>query len=247
MVPFLYFVYEGFGAAWGWLVAPELEAAVAHATSLFVIVPTAIVGVIAYSRKGIVSWRAALPIAVFSIPGGILGASVAILLPANLLKLGFGIFLIISAIQLVSTRKSATERPLRISYLVTIPTGLAVGVFSALMGVGGGLIAIPMLLYLIGLPIQRVAATSLAIIIFAASSGTVTYIVEGWNVAGRPPGSIGFVHAAAALPLMVGSLLTVRTGAKVNQKMDVKLLRRMFAALLLILGVRLVVQAVMAL
>jgi uncharacterized membrane protein YfcA len=244
MVPFLYFVYEGWGASFGWTVAPELEAAVSHATSLFVIVPTAIVGVLAYSRKRLVEWRAALPIAAFSIPGGILGARVAILLPADLLKVAFGLFLLASAIQLVAGKRTASERPLRISAWVTIPTGLGVGVFSALMGVGGGLVAIPMLIHLIGMPVQKVAATSLAVIIFAASAGTITYIAEGWTAPGLPPGSLGYVHALAALPLMIGSVLTVQAGARLNQSMDVRLLRRLFAALLLVLGGRLVVQGI---
>jgi uncharacterized membrane protein YfcA len=247
MVPFLYFVYEGFGAAFGWVVPLEMEATVAHATSLFVIVPTAIVGVVAYARAGAVSWRAALPVAVFSVLGGIVGARAAILLPGDWLKLGFGVFLIASAVQLVAKRTSVEERPLRLSPLLTVPTGLVVGVFSALMGVGGGLVAIPMLIHLIGLPMQKVAATSLAVIIFAATAGTLTYIVSGWNISGMPPWSLGYVHAPAALPLMLGSVLTVRAGAKLNQRMEVRLLRRVFAVLLFVLGGRLVLQALAAL
>jgi len=117
-----------------------------------------------------------------------------------------------------------------------------VGIFSALMGVGGGLVAIPMLIYWIGLPLQKVAATSLAVIIFAAAAGTATYIVEGWNAAALPPGSLGYVHALAAMPLMIGSVLTVQAGARLNQTLDVRMLRRVFAVLLIVLGGRLVIQ-----
>lgn len=238
MVPFLYFVYESARLS----VAPELQATVAHATSLFVIVPTAVVGALSYHRSGRVAWRAALPIGAFSVIGGVLGARLAILLPGELLKLVFGLFLMINAAQLTRERRGAGDHALRLSLAVTIPVGIGVGVFSALLGVGGGLVAIPLLLYVVGLSIEKVAATSLAIIMFAASAGTLTYIVSGLGQAGLPAGSLGYVNATAGVPLMIGSILTVRLGAKVNQRMNVRTLKRVFALLLFVLGLRLAIQ-----
>jgi len=244
MVPFLYFVYDGPGPAWGWTVMPDLAATVSHATSLFVIVPTAIVGTIAYSRQGAVAWRAALPIAAASMVGGVAGARVAVLLPGDLLKSVFGLFLIASAVQLVLVQSNPGERPARQTIWLTLPTGIIVGMFSALMGVGGGLVAIPLLLYVIGLPVRKVAATSLAVIVFAATAGSLTYIVTGWAEPGLPAGSLGYVHAPAAIPLMIGSVFAVRLGTRVNQRMDVRVLQRIFAVLLFLLGARLMVQGV---
>lgn len=244
MVPFLYFVYDGAaatGAAWNLPI--ELHTTVAHATSLLVIVPTAAVGTWSYHRTGHVSWRSAVPIGLFSVVGGVLGARVAILLPGDLLKVAFGLFLLGTAFQLTREQRRGADRPLRLSPMVTIPTGLSVGLFSALLGVGGGLVAIPLLLYVVGLPIDKVAATSLAVITFAASAGTVTYIVSGLGHPGLPPGSLGYVHALAGLPLMLGSVLTVPLGARVNRRTDVRTLRLIFAVLLLVLGLRLLAQA----
>lgn len=246
MVPFLYFVYDSLAGTLGpdWTFAGDLHATVAHATSLFVIVPTAALGAWSYHRSGRVSWRTAIPIGVSSIAGGIVGANIAILLPASVLKLAFGVFLLVTAAQLTRERKGAGDRPLRLSPWVTIPVGLTVGIFSALLGVGGGLVAIPLLLYVVGLPIEKVAATSLAVIVFAASAGTVTYVLSGAGHPGLPTGSLGYVHVPAGLPLMIGSLVTVRLGARVNQRMNVKTLRTLFALLLLVLGIRLVMQGV---
>jgi uncharacterized membrane protein YfcA len=245
MVPFLYFVYDNMAATLGpgWVVAGDLHATVAHATSLFVIVPTAAFGAWSYNRSGLVSWRTALPIGAFSVPGGILGANVAILLPAAVLKLAFGVFLLITAAQLTRERDRTVGRPLRLSLRVTIPIGIIVGIFSALLGVGGGLVAIPLMLYIVGLPIEKVAATSLAVIVFAASAGTVTYMIGGADHGGLPAGSMGYVHVIAGLPLMIGSLVTVGLGARVNQTMNVKTLRTVFAILLVLVGLRLVVQS----
>lgn len=242
MVPFLYFVYEGWGSSWG--IPADIQATVAHATSLFVIVPTAMLGSWSYHRAGRVSWRSALPIGAFAVAGGIIGARVAILLPGEVLKLAFGVFLVLNAVHLARERRGGAEHALRLSLWTTIPVGLSVGIFSALLGVGGGLVAIPLLLYVVGLPIEKVAATSLAVIVFAASAGTVTYIISGIGEAGLPAGNIGYVHTSAGLPLMIGSLLTVRLGTRVNQRLKVKTLRAVFAILLFALGMRLVLQGV---
>jgi uncharacterized membrane protein YfcA len=243
MVPFLYFVYDASVTGASWNLPADLHATVAHATSLLVIVPTAALGAWAYNRTGHLSWRTAVPIGLSSVVGGILGARVAILLPADLLKVAFGLFLLATAVQLTRERRGGGDRPLRLSPAVTIPTGLTVGLFSALLGVGGGLVAIPLLLYVVGLSIEKVAATSLAVITFAASAGTLTYIVSGLGDPGLPDGSLGYVHALAGLPLMAGSVLTVQLGARVNRRTNVKTLRMIFAILLFVLGLRLLAQA----
>lgn len=247
MVPLLYFFYEsGFGAALG-AVPFDLEATITHATSLFVIVPTAIVGTAAYARSGLVVWRAAIPVGLFSIIGGVLGARIALALPGGALKLGFGLFLIATAAQLLTSNRHAGRDELRLALRVTVPVGIGVGMFSAILGVGGGLVAIPLLLHVVGVDLRRVAATSLAIIVLAASAGTLTYMVTGSGVTGLPAASVGYVHVAAGIPLMIGSVLTVRLGARANQRMDIRTLRRVFAVILAVLGVRLVLQGAGAL
>lgn len=241
MVPFLYFVYEG--AIGGAAVEPGLIAAVAHATSLFVIVPTAVVGVHSYAKSGRIAWQAAIPIGIFSLAGGVIGARTALVLPEEVLRIAFGFFLIATAVQLAMQPERKGGRPLRLELRRMAPTGLVVGIFSALLGVGGGIVAIPLLLHVAGLGVDRVAATSLAIIIFAATAGTVTYMLSGGGVVGLPAGSVGYVHIAAALPLMLGAVLTVRLGTQANQRMSSRSLQWVFAVVLFVLGARLVIQS----
>jgi len=247
MVPFLYFFYESTrGTALG-VIPLDLQPTVAHATSLFVIVPTALIGTIAYARARVVVWRAAIPVGLASVVGGVIGARVALLLPGSVLKFAFGLFLLATAAQLAWGRRHDAGHPLRLQPWITIPIGLFAGMFSAIMGVGGGLVAIPLLLHFVGVDIRRVAATSLTIVVLAASAGTVTYMVTGNGVAGLPSSAVGFVHVAAGIPLMIGSVLTVRLGTRVNQRMDTKTLRRVFAVFLAVLGLRLLVQGAGAL
>lgn len=241
IVPFLYFFYAH--PAWGGVTFdPALHATVAHATSLFIIIPTAIVGTITYSRAGLVSWRAVLPVAAFSLISAALGARLATRVPPEMLKIFFGCFLIFTATQVVRRRDPGTDTgPERHSLLFSALTGLAVGVFSALLGVGGGLVAIPLLLYVMRLDLSRVAATSLAIVVFAATSGTLTYMLSGAGLPGLPEGHVGYVHVAAALPMLPGAMIAARWGSKLNQRLDTARLRWLFSAFFLLMGLRLAV------
>lgn len=242
MVPFLYFFYDR--PEWfGFATAPDLRVVVAHATSLFVIVPTSIRGAYAYHRAGLVEWRAVWPIGISSVLAAAGAAWVAPSIPPELLKVGFGVFLLASGVRLVRRPPAPSDdRPsLRLSWTVTVPTGIAVGVFSALLGVGGGIVSIPLLMNVIGLDVRRVAATSIGIITITATAGTITYMLTGGSQPGLPVGSIGYVHVAAGAVMFLGAVLSVGWGALLNQKLRPRALTLLFATVFMIIGARLVV------
>lgn len=242
IVPFLYFFYAHPEYS-GVVIAPGLQATIAHATSLLVIVPTAVRGMLSYHRAGLVVWRAALPVAVAATLAAVVGARLAEQLPAPALKFAFAVVLVASGAQLMLRRRyDVEERPLRLGAPRIAVTGIAVGLFSAMLGVGGGIVAIPLLIHLIRLDVKRVAATSIAIVGFAAAAGTITYMVTGSDVAGRPPGSLGYVHLLAALVILPGSLLGVGFGAAVNQRLAARTLQYVFGVLFLLLGAQLIVE-----
>src|SRR5215510_3135211 len=103
IVPFLYSFYAHPGWSHATL-APELHTIVAHATSLFVIVPTAIRGARSYNQAGLVVWKAALPIAAASALATIAGTGLAEVLPGAWLRIFFGGFLLFTGVQLVVRR-----------------------------------------------------------------------------------------------------------------------------------------------
>ena len=236
IVPFLYFFYNQ--PEWaGFVLRDDLHVAVAHATSLFVIVPTAIGGTWHYHKAKLIEWRVAFPVGFASLIGGVVGARLAIVLPGEVLKFAFGVFLLISSIQMVTGRSQSDERPINTHLIPTVFTGLLVGTLSGMMGVGGGILALPLLMYLLHVDIRRAAATSLAIILFAAASSATTYAVSGAHITGMPPYSLGYIHIGAGIPILIASLIAVRLGTKVNQATNVKALRYIFAAFFLVMGV----------
>jgi uncharacterized protein len=242
IVPFLYFFYDH-AEIFGVFVDPGSRVVLAHGTSLFVIMPTSVRGAIAYNRSGLVEWRAVWPIGLVSILSAVLGARLALVLPDGILKAGFGLLLVYSGVRLVQRRARSSDgsprRP-RLSLPYTLPTGIVVGFFSALLGVGGGIVAIPLLMSLIRLEMRKVAATSIGIIAITAAAGSLAYMWSGLGEPGLPRWSLGYVHLSAGLAMFAGSALSVGWGAKLNQRMKPRTLLLLFAMLFFTIGLRLV-------
>ncbi len=108
--------------------------------------------------------------------------------------------------------------------------GLAAGFFSALFGVGGGIVIVPLLLIVARWELRSATATSLAAIGITATAGVVTYVAHG-DV--RP------VYAAlVGVPAAVGAA----GGASLQQRLPVRTLSLLFAALLVAIAIRMLVQ-----
>ncbi|UCC82328.1 MAG: sulfite exporter TauE/SafE family protein [Gemmatimonadota bacterium] len=243
MVPFLYF----------FLALPDLsgvhtpaaqQAVVAHATSLLVIVPVSLRGAWLYHRAGLVEWRAIWRMGLASVVTASLGARAAVALPGALLKLAFGTFLLVIAARLfIGKRSTQPTGDWAENHMHTgraLAGGAAVGFFSALLGVGGGLVAIPVLIYGLHLPIRKVTGTSLALITFTALVGVAAYAVSGW-AAPDGAGATTYFHLPAALALAIGALLAVPLGTGLQMRMPSHALRKMFAVVFLVLGARIVI------
>lgn len=242
IVPFLYFFYGHPG--WSGAEIPlRLQVPVAHATSLFIILPTALRGVLSYQRSGLVVWGAVIPIAIAATLAAILGALLAPVVPGEVLETGFALLLLASAARMVVRTGVGTERRFR---RMTLPrtalTGLLVGSLSAMLGVGGGVVALPLLMYLIGLRVDELAATSLAIVMFSALAGTVTYLLTSPSGTAMPMGTIGYVHVLAALPILAGSLLSVGWGTRLNRVLPNRVLTWIFASLFTLVGLEIIVE-----
>jgi hypothetical protein len=243
MVPLLYLLLAH--PAWSGIGVPlALQAVVAHATSLFVIVPTALAGIHAYHRAGLVAWRVALPMAATATLAALAGVQVAIRLPPEVLKATFGLFLMASGLNLLRASRwegKAVQNP-RTSAAVAVLGGLLIGFVTSLLGVGGGIVAIPILIYLVRLEMRKVAATSLGVVVFSGLTAALTYGVTGWHHPDLPPGSLGYIFLPAGLALLPGAISTARLGARLNQRMKDRALKLLFGAVFLLVGLRLFLE-----
>ena len=108
--------------------------------------------------------------------------------------------------------------------------GLAAGFFSALFGVGGGIVIVPLLLLVGGWEIRSATATSLAAIGITATAGVAAYVVHGEV---RP-----LYAALVGVPAAFGAL----GGTALQQRLPVRTLSFLFSLLLVAIAIRLLVQ-----
>jgi len=109
--------------------------------------------------------------------------------------------------------------------------GLAAGFFSALFGVGGGIVIVPLLLLAGRFELRNATATSLGAIAITAAAGVVTYAVHG---------DVEPVYAAlVGIPATGGVLV----GTALQQRLPVRTLSYLFAAMLVVIAIRMLVVA----
>lgn len=146
----------------------------AHGTSLAVIGATALSSLVIYGSRASVDWMTALWVALASILTVSLGSRLARRLPSPVLTRLFSLFLVIVAVRLLWKPAADAGAPRAGSAIpIDLGVGAAVGFLAGLMGVGGGIIAVPAFTLLLGMS-QRVAqGTSLAVILATAPVGTI--------------------------------------------------------------------------
>jgi uncharacterized protein len=152
------------------------------------------------------------------------------------LKLFFVAFLFYAAAQMWFEFRPAPHRGLP-GRAGTTAAGGAIGAVSSWVGIGGGTLSVPFMLWH-NVPLHRAIATSAAIGFPIAVAGAIGYVLGGRSVEGLPPGSLGFVYLPALAGIVVGSVLTAPLGARTAHRLPVRPLKRIFALLLVALALR---------
>jgi hypothetical protein len=233
LVPILLFYFQTIG------VSSLVATHVAFGTSLLIIVFASLSSARQYAQNDHVVWRAVVTIGLASVVGSLAGSQLAGALDGKTLRAFFGILVVVSAIRLLmETRKPKQEMMPPLNYLMLILTGLFVGVVSALAGVGGGVLSIPIMHSLLKFPLKKALGTSSAAIVITAIAAAAGYVLSGWGNPLLPSGTLGYVAYLHAIPLIIGSIPMAMVGAKVAHKTQVLLLKRIFAVFLLIIAAR---------
>ena len=205
-------------------------------TSITSIVFTSISSLRAHHKHGAVRWdilRAAVP---GLIVGTLLGTVVADQLQSKYLAIFFVIFVYCSAVQMFADVKPKPTRQLPGKAGVSV-VAVIVGIVSSLVGVGGGVMTIP-LMSLCNVPMRQAIGTSAALGLPIAVAGTVGFIVTGLGKDHLPALSLGYVYLPALIGIVIGTFVTVPWGAKMAHSMPVTTLKKIFAVILFILATR---------
>ena len=229
IVPVLVFSFTAQG------IDPAVLTHLAVGTSLATIVFTSINSVLEHQRKGAVLW----PIFAWMTLGILLGAGLGSLTAAAingpLLQKIIGVFAIVIAIQMGLELKPRASRAVPGRLGLTAAGGV-IGWASAIFGIGGGSLTVPFLTWR-SVSMQQAVATSSACGLPIAVASALSFMVIGWQEPGLPSWSVGFVYLPAMAGIAITSMFFARFGARLAHKLSPRLLKRLFALLLLVVGV----------
>ncbi|MFC5302250.1 sulfite exporter TauE/SafE family protein [Azospira restricta] len=209
---------------------------VALGTSMATILFTSLSSLRAHHRHGAVLW----PVVRDFVPGILLGTGLGTLLarhlPTQALALFFAAFMVLVALQMALGLRTQPQRALP-GRLGVGAAAAGIGAVSALAAIGGGAMTVPFLSWC-NVPVRQAVGTSAAVGFPIALGGTVGYVVNGLAVGTLPAGSLGFVYLPALLWVALASALTAPLGARLAHRLPGAVLRRIFAALLLVLAAK---------
>lgn len=229
-----------FGVGGGTVIVPLLvlllhfDQRLAAGTSLAAIVPTASVGVISYATTGSVAWIPAIVLAAGAVVGAQIGTRLLPRISQTALRWGFVGFLVVVIVSLflvIPSREAAFELTW-LTGLALVGVGIGTGILAGLIGVGGGVIVVPVLMLAFGTSDLVAKGTSLLMMIPTAISGTIG------NLRGRN------VDLLAALLIGVSACTTTALGAWLATIVDPTLGNMLFAAYLVVIAVQMAIKAI---
>ena len=174
--------------------------------------------------------------------GGLVGAAIAGITSMEGLAIVYGVCVLVVAIQMGLLPDRFVLRP-------DMPTGWGrrivatlIGLLSAMMGIGGGSFG-GMTMTLCGRPIHQAVATASGFGLAIGATASLGFVVFGWDAAGRPPFSLGYVNVPAALVMGLLTTLVAPYGARLAHSLDKRVLRKAFAVYLLVTAASVVFKA----
>jgi uncharacterized membrane protein YfcA len=212
---------------------------VSVATSMASIVLTFISSATAHIRRGGVLWPSWRWLAPGMVLGGFLGAHMAQMLSGQALRDVIAAFCALMAVQMAmgKGRQSAVDQEHVPRSPWLFPSGVGIGAVSAIVGIGGGSMTVPLLVALGVKPVKAVATSTVCGLAIAVSSALSYMLSVRAPAHPLPAGTLGYVFLPAAAATAVASTVFAPYGVQVAHRISGKSLRRVFAIFLLVIGV----------
>lgn len=230
IVPMLTFIFTAQG------LPHEHILHLALGTSLASIIFTSVSSMWAHHKRDAVLWQVVLNITPGIIAGTLFGAWVASRLSTDVLKGSFSVFLFYVGTQMLIGIKPKPSRDIPETAGI-FAAGGTIGIFSSLVGIGGGTLSVPFLVWC-NILMHKAIGTSAAIGFPIAVAGAAGYIFNGMAATGLPDHTLGFVHLTALFGIVIASVCTAPLGAWLAHSLPVDKLKKIFAVLLYLLGAR---------
>ncbi|MBB1308400.1 sulfite exporter TauE/SafE family protein [Pseudoalteromonas sp. SR41-8] len=212
----------------------------AIATSLASILFTSTSSAIAHHKNGNVPWTLAPWVMTGVALGALISGFIAALLPEQVVRLVFAVTVVLIAIKMFvsNKREPSVERDMPNKGVLTIMTTITGGL-SAMIGIGGGALLVPLLTFF-SVDMKKAIGCASACGIVIALFGSIGYISSGSGHFALEDGFAGFVYLPALFGIICTSWFTAPLGAKATHYLPVSLVKKIFAALLLATAVKMI-------
>ncbi|MBI4805184.1 MAG: sulfite exporter TauE/SafE family protein [Desulfovibrio sp.] len=233
---------------------PDDPPALLTSISLAAVFFNALSGTEAYAMARRIDYRSALLFSCATLPGAILGALNTSSIPRRTFDIVFGLAVLAAAAFLSfkkpgracdgkscsshQTSRSITDAhgtSWTYSFNPVLGTGLSllVGYLSSFLGIGGGIMHVPLMVYLLNFPVHVATATAQFILAVMSLSGTLTHVMTG-----------AFSHGAhRTAALAIGMVVGAQVGAKLSDRIGGTAIVRLLAGGLAVLGIRILLLA----
>lgn len=167
--------------------------------------------------------------------GAIIGAQLATVIPGEWLKKLFAVLVLLIVLYMLFGKRVESKNQVNKVNLSSV--GLGTGILSALMGIGGGAILVPALVWYKVNIRQAIGCASFCGLVIALF-GSLSFIQAGWGHNELPQWSFGYVYLPATAGIVTLSMLTANYGVKLGQKLDTHILKKIFAGFLILVSLR---------
>jgi uncharacterized membrane protein YfcA len=192
---------------------------IAIGTSLATIVITSVSSTWAHHRHGAVQWPVFARLSPGIVIGALLGAVIADYMSAILLRQVFGVFELLVAVQMAMGARPDAHRAVP-AKAEMFGAGSVIGGISSVVGIGGGTMTVPFLVWC-NVSMRKAVATSAACGLPIAIAGASGYILTGWNESTLPEWSSGYVYWPAFAGIVIMSVIFAPLGAYLAHRLPV--------------------------
>lgn len=215
----------------------DYEPQLAIGTSVLMVLMNAVSGTWGYIRQKKVCVDAALKFAVATVPGAFLGSYAAEYLQGRLFYLVFGAFFVLAAINMYrkasknAAGKTAGEVPEVYNWKLGVLCSVGVGFLASILGIGGGIVHVPFMVYVLNFPVHVAIATSTCILAVSSLAGLVSHAM------------LGHIVWTSGLAIGAGAFVRAQGGVALAQRLQSGILMKLASVLVLITGIKFLLDA----
>ncbi len=220
---------------------------VATATSLSVAIFSAGFSTKRHIKNNNLFKQAVLPLALGAFIGTFPGNYLVTKIPGEQLYFAFSILLLLISIKMFFEKKIIVDEDnTNLNFTKLLVTGMGVGIFSVLTGLGGGVILVPILSLLFKFPLKKAVGTTAFVMLFNTIPGVLGRIYSGYGLTFENFNfNLGYLIPELSIPLIIGVSIFAPIGAQLNYKLDNKIFKKIAGVLFFIISIRMILRFIL--